>query len=309
MTETDTAIAVVDPLDPTVQYTMGQAVNHISRLQNGIRDGSQVWQYEVPDNTTGAVDPFNGLPEGCLSYSENPFLFTEFIATTNTDWHLLTTVLSPSVNGGDKPDCNGGLWTGPPWQPLFAPPDGEAFTRVAYDPAIGLFLAGGSNGFIYINFSPDFMAKVWNAPAGSVMAIVPDFARTANYFVALDTPANAGTGTPANTGAGRIFEISPAGVLNFAGQDITGNLPPALVMTIASNPLEPNALYAGTRGQGVFRGVRDATGQWSWQAFNNGLPQGAIVTQLRVDQLFGTVYAGTWGRGAFALDTYSPVIF
>lgn len=132
---------------------------------------------------------------------------------------------------------------------------------------------------------------------------------TASYFVALYTPANAGTGTPANTGAGRIFEISPAGVLNFAGQDITGNLPPALVMTIASNPFEPDVLYAGTRGQGVLRGVRDATGQWSWQAFSNGMPQSAIITNLRANPADGTIYAGTWGRGAFALDTFSPVIY
>ncbi|HXP86429.1 MAG TPA: hypothetical protein VN841_17000 [Bryobacteraceae bacterium] len=309
----DTAIAVVDPLDPTVQYTMGQAVNHISRIQNGIRDGSPLWQWEVGDNPTG-VDPYNGLPEGCLTYSEwLPALYTEFIATTNTAWHLLTTV------GASGPNCNGGLWTGPPWYPLFAPADGEVLRRVAYDSSIGLFLAGGNLGSVYINFSPDAMAKVWSALAGSVTAIVPDVARTASYFVALNTPANAGAGTPANAGAGRIFEINPVAqnggitieppVVHWDGQDITANLPPALVMTLASNPFEPDVLYAGTQGQGVFRGVRDATGQWSWQSFNNGMPPGAFVTKLRVNPADGTIYAATYGRGAFALDTVSIVIY
>jgi len=293
----DRTTAVVDPLDPTVLYTIGQAVNHLSRIHNGIRDGSP-WLWEVGDNPTG-VDPYNGLPEHCLAYSEwLPTLYTEFIATTNTDLHVLTTVGS---------SCGGGLWTGPPWYLLFAPLEGEAFTRVAFNPANGVFLAGGNFGSIYTVY---FGAKVWQAPqGGSVTAIVPDVATTASYFVALDTPANAGAGTPANAGAGRIFEISPAGVLNFAGQDITGNLPPALVMTLASNAFEPGVLYAGTQGQGVFRGVRDATGQWSWQAFNNGMPPGAFVTKLRADPDDGTIYAATYGRGAFALDTFSPVIF
>ncbi|MFI5107886.1 MAG: hypothetical protein ACHP78_03460, partial [Terriglobales bacterium] len=292
----DRTTAVVDPLDPTVLYTIGQAVNHLSRIHNGIRDGSP-WLWEVGDNPTG-VDPYNGLPEHCLAYSEfPPSLLTEFIATTNTALHLLTTVGS---------GCGGGLWTGPPWQPLFAPLEGEAFTRVTYNPDNGVLLAGGNLGSIYAVY---FGAKVWSAPAGSVTAIVPDVATTASYFVALNTPANAGAGTPANAGAGRIFEISPAGVLNFAGQDITGNLPPALVMTLASNAFEPGVLYAGTQGQGVFRGVRDATGQWSWQAFNNGMPPGAFVTKLRADPTDGTIYAATYGRGAFALDTFSPVIY
>jgi len=55
----------------------------------------------------------------------------------------------------------------------------------------------------------------------------------------------------------------------------------------------------GQSGRGIFRGVRNAAGQWSWSPFNDGMPQGAIVTKLRVNA-FGTIYAATWGRGAFA---------
>ena len=275
----DRTTAVVDPLNPDVQYSIGQAVDHFSRVQGGHRDAG----FDI-----------TGMPTGCLTYDETPTLKTEFIATNSTDWHLLTTVGS---------DCGGGLWTGPPWRALFAPPDGEVFTRVARDPASGLFLAGGDRGSVYVNFSPDFMAKVWNAqvgnaPAGSVTAIVRDRARPASYFVSL--------GTPSNAGFGRIFEISPEAILRFMGQDITANLPPALVMTLAYNPrFEPEVLYAGTMGRGVWRGVRNISGQWTWQAFNNGMPQGAIVTKLRVDTAFGTIYAATWGRGAFVLDTVS----
>ena len=55
----------------------------------------------------------------------------------------------------------------------------------------------------------------------------------------------------------------------------------------------------------MFRGTRNAAGHWTWQDFNNGMPEGAIVTKLRVNSAFGTVYAATYGRGAFALDTVS----
>jgi hypothetical protein len=134
-------------------------------------------------------------------------------------------------------------------------------------------------------------------PAGSVTAIVRDLAKTGSFFVAL--------GTGSDSGAGRIFEISPDSPLHFTGQDITANLPAARVMTLAYNRFEPDVLYAGTKGRGVFRGVRNAAGHWTWQDFNNGMPDGAIVTKLRVNTAFGTIYAGTYGRGAFALDTVS----
>lgn len=270
----DRTLVVVDPLDADVQFTFGQAVDHFSRVKGGHRD-----------------EGFDGshMPTGCLTYDETPTLSSELIATSSRDWHLLTT---PGVGQG----CTGGtgLWTGPPWRALFAPP-GETFMRVLHDPGEGLFLAGGNQGSIYVNFSPDFMTKVFAAP-GSVTSIVRDLAKPASYFIALNT---------ANNTSGRVFEISPEAPLRFKGQDITANLPPTVVMTLAFNRFEPDALYAGTRGSGVFRGVRNAAGQWTWQPFNNGIPQGAIVTKLKVNGALGTIYASTWGRGAFATDTVS----
>jgi hypothetical protein len=137
------------------------------------------------------------------------------------------------------------------------------------------------------------MVKVWSA-TGSVTAIVPDLSRAGSYFVSL--------GTPSNAGLGRIFEISAVAPLQFQGQDITANLPDTPVMTLAVNPFEAGMLYAGTRGRGVFRGARDANGHWTWQPFNDGMPQGAVVTKLRVDTARGRIYAATYGRGAFTLE-------
>jgi hypothetical protein len=170
--------------------------------------------------------------------------------------------------------------------------------RVLHDPGTGLFVAGSSIGSIYLNFSPDAMAKVFTSPkAGSVVSIIRDPPKTSGFFVALRTGVNE---------EGRIFEITPEAPLRFKGVDITANLPKGVVvMTLAFNPFEPDALYAGTRGAGIFRGVHDAAGAWTWQAFNNGLPQGAIVTKLKVDTAHGAIYASTWGRGAFAMSTVS----
>jgi len=270
----DRTMVVVDPLDVDVQYTIGQAIDHFSKVKGGHRDGSFDTSH---------------MPTGCTTYSEQPTLNGELIATTDHDFRLITT------SGTTGSDCTGGLWTGPPWRPLFAPPPGEILMRVLHDPAEPLFVAGGNMGSIYVNTTPDAMAKVFSAPGGSVTSIVRDGSRRANYFVSFSRQSN--------FGGSRIFEIGPDAPLRFKGQDITANLPAALVMTLAFNQFEPDALYAGTRGAGVFRGVRDRTGQWTWQPFNNGMPRGALVTKLKTGG--GTIYASTFGRGTFVLGTVS----
>ncbi len=142
------------------------------------------------------------------------------------------------------------------------------------------------------------MAAVWTAPKGAILAIVPDQRQPNNYLIATSLPG----------GTGRIFEISPAGILNFSGTDITGNLPAVRILTVASNWYEPGVVYVGTQGQGVFRGSQNNLGRWVWQSLSNGLPPGANVTKLHVDQLFGTLYATTFGRGEFVLDTVQIII-
>ena len=62
----------------------------------------------------------------------------------------------------------------------------------------------------------------------------------------------------------------------------------------------PNAHRRRSWAAWCWRGERY---QRSWEAFNNGMPQGTIVTKLRVNPTDGTIYAATFGRGAFALDT------
>ena len=51
----DRTTAVVDPLNPDVQYSIGQAVDHFSRIQGGHRD---------PGFDT------SGIPQGCITYDE-----------------------------------------------------------------------------------------------------------------------------------------------------------------------------------------------------------------------------------------------
>lgn len=310
----DRSLVAVDPLDPTVQYTVGQAVDHLSKVKNSLHDISSVWQWDSSQNGTDILDPFNGLPERCIAYDTSPKLFTQFLATSNSTWHLLTTV------GAAASGCDGGIWAGPPWKSIWVPSsadptDTQVLRRLAYDPYNGLFLAGGSAGSIYIALTGDLnlnlMFKAWTAPPiyscttncayGKVSGIVPDPSLTANYFVSLEFVGD--------ESGSRIFEISPSGLITlFSGQDITANLPKARVITIAANPFESGVLYAGTYGAGVFRGVRDANGNWKWKAINNGMPQAAVVTKLRV-AADGTVYAGTYGRGLFALDTVANIIY
>jgi hypothetical protein len=47
---------------------------------------------------------------------------------------------------------------------------------------------------------------------------------------------------------------------------------------------------------------------WIWRPFNNGMPQGALVTKLRANPAENSLYAATYGRGAFTTAP-EPVIF
>lgn len=86
--------------------------------------------------------------------------------------------------------------------------------------------------------------------------------------------------------------------------DITGNLPSTIpVSDLVRHPTDPQRLYLGT----AFGCFRSLNGGLSWERWNNGLPEAAIVTEMQgVDQLSTTgeffVYIATYGRGVWARE-------
>jgi len=75
---------------------------------------------------------------------------------------------------------------------------------------------------------------------------------------------------------------------------------------VAVDPLHPHIIYAGTRGEGIFRSTDAAQ---SWENFSKGLPENTWVRTLTVAPTTPVkIYAGTAYRGVWCYtDTLSGV--
>ncbi len=83
--------------------------------------------------------------------------------------------------------------------------------------------------------------------------------------------------------------------------NITTGLPSVPIWSIAVQGDSPvGAVYVGT-GVGVF--YKDATKN-AFAEFQIGMPRGVMVTDLKIHEGVGKIYAGTYGRGIWAANLY-----
>ncbi|MBI3943331.1 MAG: hypothetical protein HY326_09990, partial [Chloroflexi bacterium] len=153
--------------------------------------------------------------------------------------------------------------------------------------------------------------RIYAGPNGGAWQNVfshPASAGITDLEVDLDNPAIV-YASFGGTGNNRIFRLqrSSPTPATMAALDITSDLPMGLtVNTIGVDRMNPLTVYAGT-SQGVYPG-RSVNGgiTWSWQLYNNGMPL-ANVTDLEVHPITGVMRAGTYGRGAFEVNTDFPI--
>jgi hypothetical protein len=108
----------------------------------------------------------------------------------------------------------------------------------------------------------------------------------------------------AGTQSGAIFKIQPDGIggLAITPMTRTNGFAPAPVEAIALDPQLLGVIYAGTAGQGVFKGKTAAWGRWL--PFNAGLGN-LEVTSLAIDGSNSRkLYAGT-ANGVYAIEQSS----
>jgi hypothetical protein len=96
-------------------------------------------------------------------------------------------------------------------------------------------------------------------------------------------------------GASRLYRSTTGGG---AWAAVGAGLPDAPANSVAVDPLDPNRVFVGS-DVGVF--VSTDHGD-TFTAAMDGLPLGAVVTDLEVDDDPYVLTAGTYGRGAWQAD-------
>ena len=204
------------------------------------------------------------------------------------------------------------------WRLVFLPPlkTKGRVVRSAVEPASDMYYAGTGqfDGRIYAGAGGFQMQQIFKHPTGMhVTDIEPDPVRGVRLYATFASPPvidrNCSTGLE-----NRVYQLRPK--LNalpgfpYVALDISSDLPANLcVNTIAPDPLLEDTVYIGTN-RGVYRGHNRAVGtggrpNWRWASYNYGMP-GADVRDLEFQAVTGRLFAATFGRGAFMLDTRGP---
>jgi hypothetical protein len=205
--------------------------------------------------------------------------------------------------------CSGALWrtttSVPPgdWKKVFEPDSGSV-TRSAVDPATDLYVAGTSGG------------ELFAGPSGT------DWTRVFSYAESLPGGGSRGVtdlqfdvdtrgvmfATFTADGAGRVFRLTVRETAAIA-RDITANLPiGARVRTVAVDRMRRFSLFVGIVQGGVYHGTSiDSGTTWHWRPYIDGMPSAVDVRRLLAHPITGVLRAGTYGRGAFEVDTDWPL--
>jgi photosystem II stability/assembly factor-like uncharacterized protein len=270
----DGAGVEIDPGDEAVLFGVGQYASSVARSKDG--GGFQEISEGLPIGTECFDMPFHVHPK-------------------------TSTILLSS--------CAGALWRtttpAPPgnWTKVFEPASGNV-TQSAVDPATDLYIAGTSLGDLHAAPSGASWTRVFSyadsAPNGGSAAVTdlqfdPDTPDT--LFATFNTDS-----------AGRIFRLT-VGASTANARDITSNLPTgARVRTLAVDRMRRFSLFVGIVQGGVHHGTSNDNGTtWRWQPYLDGIPPAVDVRRLLAHPITGVLRAGTYGRGAFEVDTDWPL--
>jgi hypothetical protein len=303
-------------------------------------DGAIVWDH-IPhsdimggDGAAVAIDPTDqkrfyavldnrGTPSVSLNSGE---VFTDFSQGLTKDskgltpcaiWNMTSHIqIHPTTSQTLLEPCQS-LWrtttnvSPANWTSIFTPAAGEQVVRSAVDPKFDIYYAGTNLGRIYFGAgTPKLNTFIANSESLNVSDIEIDKANTDTVYVSFAPPTQVDRNCGINSGTSRIHRLKltvafPAN-LTIKDSDITANLPSGLcVNALAVDPFAPRTVYAATNN-GVYRGRSDASGtSWTWLAYDDGMPP-ADVRDLEVHPVTGNIFAATFGRGAFEVESEMP---
>lgn len=277
----DGAFNAVDPNNAQVLYSAEQYGDSIKRSSNGGIGFPELLGLPVPANTC-----FN------MPYFSHP-------ATSG--------VLVAICNGTDQDQGTGDLWrytdSAGDWQVILPASgvDGEV-SAAAIDSSIDLYWAGTTRGEIQVgpggaNWRP--VATLSSSKRVSDIEVDPS--DTSVLYVAMSGLSGSRVERLKRT------SDSPQAA-DISALDITSNLPTGrYVQAVAVDIRNPNTILAATN-RGVYRGRSfDGGIEWAWDLYNHGMPAAVDVVDLEVHPQSGVVRAATAGRGAYRLETNTPI--
>lgn len=171
----------------------------------------------------------------------------------------------------------------------------SVLTPVTHQDTIVLY-AGSSNGRIFrtddaLAAIPTWVDVTGDYPGGRVTDIAADPGDPQRVFV-----------TRGEFRESRLYRSTTGGGV---WQAVGLGLPDAPANSVAVDPLRPQRVFIGT-DVGVFA---SHNGGDSIVAVMDGLPLGAVVTDLEIDDDPWVLTAGTYGRGAWQTDLGEPPLF
>jgi hypothetical protein len=270
----------IDPTDSRILYAMYQGADSVAQKVDG--------------SIFGWLGFAHGLPigSGCfnLHFQVHPANPKILLASCWSLWRTET-----NVPPGD-------------WKAIFPTPGltiAGGVVRSAVDARTNVYFAATSSGELW--------AGVDGANWQRVFDVESDCGAGATSITDLDVDIDAAGVLYLSTmssGSCRIVRLQRTGApgLAMSAQDITFDLPAdLLVSALAVDRLNPGTLLAGTTDRGVYRGRPGAAGTWHWQRYSDGLPFAVSIVRLLAHPVTGIVRAGTFGRGAYEIDTSDPV--
>ena len=292
-THGDTTLVAFDNRDPAYAYAVGQNTQEIKRST----DGGQTF----PDAISRSLSR-------CGISGEHLSRRASDVFSDGTSSHTI------------RVTC-GSLWAGPhassgqpfDWIEEFDPPGTSRATAWTSDDIYRVEYVGLTNGQVWARRFADETStwhQVFQHPAGrAIVSLAMDTFEPGRIYALL-----------AGRGKGVVFLLkrtsdSPSSVLQ--GFDISG-LDTSLVAVPDPFPSErqPNAIavdrlnrhtvYVAT-DHGIYRGrTIDEDATWRWELFNDGFPP-SDTRAIEIHPVSGALFAATFGRGAFRVDTAPPI--
>jgi photosystem II stability/assembly factor-like uncharacterized protein len=303
----ESGFATPDPGDPNIVWSSasgwGAAGGVVTRLdlRTGTAQNVEVW----PDAPMGS--PAEALryrfvwnfPLAISPHDHNTvYVGSQYVHVT-TDGGRTWKVISPDLTRNDKSrqGISGGLTP----DNIGVEYAGVVFAIAESPVQKGLIWAGTNDGRVQVTRDggatwTDVTAGLPGAPAwGSVSTIVASRYDAGTAYLTMDAHQanNRDPWIYRTADFGRTWRLITAGI---------PHNPLSYAHTIAEDPVRRGLLYAGTEG-GLYVSFDDGA---SWQPFRNNLPP-APVYGLTVQEHFGDLVVGTYGRGFWILDDISPL--